>query len=104
MGQSLVKNYLHIVFSTKLRVPINYPHYNLELYNYLGGICNNLESQVVKIGGYSALSGLDGFSFSLHTGLHPVLTDSALAGLKEIPVAELGQIDWILLFQPRNLS
>jgi len=53
MGQSLVKNYLHIVFSTKLRVPIIHPPYNLELYSYLGGICNNLESQVLKVGGYS---------------------------------------------------
>ena len=53
MGQSLVKNYLHIVFSTKLRAQIIHPPYNLELYSYLGGICNNLDSQVLKIGGYS---------------------------------------------------
>ena len=53
MGQSLVKNYIHIVFSTKLREPIIHPPYNLELYSYLGSICNTLESQVVKIGGYS---------------------------------------------------
>lgn len=53
MGQSLVKNYVHLVFSTKLRAPIIHPPYNLELYSYLGGICNNLESQVVRIGGYS---------------------------------------------------
>ncbi len=33
---------------------------------------------------YSALSGLDGFSYTLYTGLHPVLTDCALAGLKKI--------------------
>ena len=52
MGQSLVKNYIHIVFSTKHRDPIIYPSYHLELYSYLGGICNNLESQVLKIGGY----------------------------------------------------
>ena len=30
-----------------------HPPYNPELYSYLGGICNNLDSQVVKIGGYS---------------------------------------------------
>jgi putative transposase len=53
MGQSLVKNYVHIVFSTKLRAPIILPPYNSELYSYLGGICNNLESQVITIGGYS---------------------------------------------------
>jgi hypothetical protein len=33
---------------------------------------------------YSALSGLEDFSFTFHTGLHPVLTDYALAGLCEI--------------------
>ena len=53
MGQSLVKNYVHVVFSTKLLAPIIHPPYNSELYSYLGGICNNLESQVVRIGGYS---------------------------------------------------
>ncbi len=51
MGQSLVKNYLHIVFSTKNRLPlINFPYEN-ELYAYLGGICNNMDCQTVKIGG-----------------------------------------------------
>jgi putative transposase len=53
MGQSLVKNYIHIVFSTKHRAPIIHPPYNLELHSYLGGICNNLGSQVIKVGGYS---------------------------------------------------
>ena len=52
MGQSLVKNYVHIVFSTLHRLPIIYPPYNLELYSYLGGVCNRLESPVMKIGGY----------------------------------------------------
>ena|SRR6185503_2271833 len=52
MGQSLVKNYLHIVFSTKNREPLIEKTIQLELYNYLGGICNNLESYPVKIGGY----------------------------------------------------
>lgn len=41
------------MFSTKLRAPIIHPPYNLELYSYLGGICNNMESPVLKIGGYS---------------------------------------------------
>jgi REP element-mobilizing transposase RayT len=53
MGQSLVKNYLHLVFSTKLRAPLIHPPYNTKLYSYLGGICNNLESQVVIVGGYT---------------------------------------------------
>jgi putative transposase len=53
MGQSLVKNYVHVVFSTKHRIPVIHPPYNSELYSYLGGICNNLESQVIRIGGYT---------------------------------------------------
>jgi REP element-mobilizing transposase RayT len=53
MGQSLVKNYLHIVFSTKHRQPLILPLYEPELHGYLGGICNNLECQPLKIGGYT---------------------------------------------------
>lgn len=53
MGQSLVKNYIHIVFSTKKRKSMISSKHEQELYNYLGGICKNLECQPVKIGGYS---------------------------------------------------
>lgn len=53
MGQSLVKNYLHLVFSTKHRQPfIDEPIEN-ELHAYLGGICKNLECHPLKIGGYT---------------------------------------------------
>jgi REP element-mobilizing transposase RayT len=52
MGQSLVKNYLHIVFSTKDRKPLIFKPIEAELHAYLGGICNKLECQVIKIGGY----------------------------------------------------
>ena len=52
MGQSLVKNYLHIVFSTKHRKPMITEAIESELYAYLGGICKNLECQPIKIGGY----------------------------------------------------
>ena len=53
MGQSLVKNYLHIVFSTKYRTPFIHPPYEQELHAYLGGICKELECQPIKIGGYT---------------------------------------------------
>ena len=53
MGQSLVKNYIHIVFSTKNREPLIFPPYEEELHNYLGGICKNLECQPIKVGGYN---------------------------------------------------
>ncbi len=53
MGQSLVKNYLHIVFSTKHRQPLIYPPVEEELHAYLGGICKRLDCQPIKIGGYT---------------------------------------------------
>jgi REP element-mobilizing transposase RayT len=52
MGQSLVKNYVHIVFSTKHRQSLILPSIETELFSYLGGICNNLECHVLKVGGY----------------------------------------------------
>jgi REP element-mobilizing transposase RayT len=53
MGQSLVKNYLHIVFSTRHRQPLIHPPYENDLHNYLGGICKSLECQPIKVGGYT---------------------------------------------------
>ncbi len=53
MGQSLVKNYLHIVFSTKYRQPLIDDKVEVELYAYLGGLCKKLECYPVKIGGYT---------------------------------------------------
>ena len=53
MGQSLVKNYIHIVFSTKHRQPLIQLLVEAELHSYLGGICNKLDCQVLKVGGYT---------------------------------------------------
>lgn len=53
MGQSLVKNYIHIVFSTKQRVPMIHHLIEDELYSYLGGICKEMECHPIKIGGYT---------------------------------------------------
>jgi len=39
MGQSLVQNYLHIIFSTKNRQLLIKKHVESELHSYLGGIC-----------------------------------------------------------------
>ncbi len=52
MGQALVKNYIHVVFSTKHREPLIYPPYEEELHRYLGGICNGLDCPAIKVGGY----------------------------------------------------
>ncbi|WP_419555691.1 IS200/IS605 family transposase [Pollutibacter soli] len=52
MGQSLVQNYIHIVFSTKFRQPLIKSEFQEELYNYLGGTCNQLNCQSLQVGGY----------------------------------------------------
>lgn len=52
MPKSLVKSYIHIVYSTKHRQPFIYPEIEAELHNYLAGICINHECHVIKIGGY----------------------------------------------------
>ena len=52
MGQSLVKNYIHLVFSTKHRQPLIMPPVEEELHSYLGGTCKELECHPIKIGGY----------------------------------------------------
>jgi putative transposase len=52
MGHSLHRNYLHIVFSTKHRQPFIIPPFDNELYNYLGGICKNLQCNPVIVGGH----------------------------------------------------
>lgn len=53
MGQSLVKNYVHLVFSTKHRQPFIDENIESELHAYLGGICKRLECHPIKIGGYT---------------------------------------------------
>jgi REP element-mobilizing transposase RayT len=52
MPQSLVKNYVHIIFSTKHRQPLIFPEIEDELYSYIGGTCRNLECYPVIVGGY----------------------------------------------------
>lgn len=51
MPQSLVKNYVHLVWSTKNRAPLIDKNIKEELYAYMAGISNKLESQVIQIGG-----------------------------------------------------
>ena len=53
MGQSLVKNYIHLVFSTKYRQPWIQPPVESELHAYIGGVCKNLECPAIIVGGYT---------------------------------------------------
>lgn len=52
MGQSLVNQYMHVIFSTKNREELILPSIESELHRYLGGICNELDCTSLKIGGY----------------------------------------------------
>ena len=51
MPQSLVKNYVHLIFSTKNREPFIDKNIQNELYAYIGGICKQLECYPYAIGG-----------------------------------------------------
>src|ERR1700733_4463276 len=53
MSQSLVKNYIHIVFSTKYRQHLIHETVEEELYAYLGGVCKIFECNPIKIGGFT---------------------------------------------------
>ena len=52
MPQSLVKNYLHIIFSTKNRYPLICEDIQDKLFSYMAGTCVNLECNPIKVGGY----------------------------------------------------
>ena len=51
MPQSLVKNYIHIVFSTKHRVDFIDEKIEVELFKYIASICKDFESPALQIGG-----------------------------------------------------
>ena len=52
MPQSLVRNYIHITFSTKNRRPFIDKNIREELFSYLSGICKNNECTPIIVGGY----------------------------------------------------
>eukprot|EP01035_Chromulina_nebulosa_P063066 gene63066-86274_t len=52
MSQSIMRNYLHITFSTKHRQPFIDAKIESELHNYIGGICNKFDSQPLIVGGH----------------------------------------------------
>jgi len=52
MPQSLSKIYVHITFSTKERQPFIDDAIAHELFSYIGGICDALECNPVRVGGH----------------------------------------------------
>ncbi len=51
MAQTLTRLLVHLVFSTKDRRPLIDAEIEARLHAYLGGICSNLESTALAIGG-----------------------------------------------------
>jgi len=52
MPQSLVRNYVHITFSTKFRQKLITKEIEKEMFSYIGGICKNKECNPIVVGGY----------------------------------------------------
>ena len=53
MSQSLVRNYIHLVFSTKHRQPFIDKAIEDELHRYISGICAGMDCQPIQTGGTS---------------------------------------------------
>jgi putative transposase len=52
MSQSLAQIYVHIIFATKERRPLlQNESLRAEVHRYLGGVCRNLESPAIVVGG-----------------------------------------------------
>ena len=51
MGQSLSKVYVHITFSTKNRIRLIDNEIKQRLFEYLGGVCNQLDCIPLQVGG-----------------------------------------------------
>jgi putative transposase len=53
MSQSLARVVVHITFSTKYRQPLIDAAIEPELHAYLGSVCNEMDCQSIKVGGYT---------------------------------------------------
>jgi putative transposase len=53
MSQSLVKNTVHLVFSTKHRTPLIKSPIEAELHSYLFGTCKQIDCTPIRVGGAS---------------------------------------------------
>lgn len=51
MPQSLVRNFMHLIFSTKHRQPFIDDAIESNLHHYIGGICKGLDCQPIQTGG-----------------------------------------------------
>ncbi len=51
MSQSLARNVIHLIFSTKQREPLIIPSIRDELFRYLAGTLNGIMCPAIKVGG-----------------------------------------------------
>ena len=79
MGQSLVKNYIHIVFSTKHRIPMIDDEIESELFGYLWSLINGMFGIENFV-----LSGLMQMNDYSNVVLHPTLVNTALSELNMV--------------------
>ncbi len=52
IGQSLVQNYMHIIFSTKNRMSYLKDFRQKDIFRYIWELCNEKKCQIIKVGGY----------------------------------------------------
>jgi REP element-mobilizing transposase RayT len=52
MSQSLVENFVHVIFSTKKREALITPDIEIALHKYLAATCLNLNCQAKRVGGH----------------------------------------------------
>ena len=53
MGQTLVNNYVHLVFSTYKREPFLDSEIRPEVFRYIGGLIHAANSHCIEVGGYT---------------------------------------------------
>ena len=51
MSQSLARNLIHLVFSTKYRAPLLEGEFRPKMFAYLGGVLDGIECPVIIVGG-----------------------------------------------------
>ncbi|RPI21622.1 MAG: hypothetical protein EHM61_24290 [Acidobacteria bacterium] len=89
MSQSWSQLYVHLVFSTKDRVPVLHPEISQRLHEYLAGIFDQIESHSLKIG-----SAID------HVHSLFVLSKN-LALCKAVEHVKTGSSKWLKTLDPR---
>ena len=95
MGQSLAKNLLHLVFSTKHRVPVLTDTIRPELHRYAAGILADLESPALAINSVADHSHIL-FSLSKNRALADVIMEVKRGSSKWLKTkgAEFAEFHW----------